>query len=303
MPLNLTHLTTLLALSQQGTMVAVAEELGYTPGAVSQQVAALERSVGTRLITKVGRNVALTDAGTVLARHADTLLRAERSARDAIRDVDEHAAAPATLGVFGSTAGVLLAPVVAEAKRRFPRLDLRSRELDVDDVGTAAQRGIVDAAFGVEYPHHPVPRYDDIETLTLRTEHFGLAVSRHGADPGHAVDLADTASWEWIMPSADTRFGLAVRAACRDAGFEPKVRHEITDTAVSLALVAAGLGATFVTDLMVDLAHRGDIRRIPLTRPVPRRVVFIRSTDAGSRPTVRALTEVVQAVVRDVGVS
>ncbi|HET6736828.1 LysR family transcriptional regulator, partial [Mycobacterium sp.] len=67
MNLSLGQLTTLRELARRGTMVAVAEELGYTPGAVSQQIAALEKSVNARLITRVGRKVVLTDAGAVLA--------------------------------------------------------------------------------------------------------------------------------------------------------------------------------------------------------------------------------------------
>jgi hypothetical protein len=48
-------LRALIQLAQLGTMAAVAEELGYTPGAVSQQFARLEATVGTPLVTRVGR--------------------------------------------------------------------------------------------------------------------------------------------------------------------------------------------------------------------------------------------------------
>ena len=61
-------------------MAAVAEELGYTAGAVSQQLARLEAAVGQPLLSKVGRGVRLTDAGRVLADHAIEVLRAEEAA-------------------------------------------------------------------------------------------------------------------------------------------------------------------------------------------------------------------------------
>ena len=75
MNLNVSQLRTLRALVRCGTMVAVAEELGYTPGAVSQQIAALEKSFKIPLITRVGRRVVLTDAGVVLASVAEVTPR------------------------------------------------------------------------------------------------------------------------------------------------------------------------------------------------------------------------------------
>ena len=83
--LNLTQLATLREFSRRGTMAKAAEALGYTPGAVSQQIAELERSVGIALLVKVGRRAVLTDAGRVLASEADRVLLAEERARQALR--------------------------------------------------------------------------------------------------------------------------------------------------------------------------------------------------------------------------
>jgi DNA-binding transcriptional LysR family regulator len=247
----------------------------------------------------MGRNVVLTDSGTVLAEHAERILAAEQSALDALLAVREEVAAPLLLGTFGSTAATLLPPVVAAAQRRYPHLGLSSRELDVDEVVTAVQHGRVDVAFGLDYPNTPMPRTSDIEMITLRTERFGLAVSSgaYGIRTEFTIDLRQTADWNWIMPPAHTQFGQAVRTACRQEGFEPIVRHEIIDTAVSLALAGKGLGATFVTDMMVELNPSVPIIRVALTQDVTRRIVLIHLAGADVRPTVRAITEIVRDVV------
>jgi DNA-binding transcriptional LysR family regulator len=280
-------------------MIAVAEELGYTAGAVSQQIAALEKTVGAQLVTKVGRNVVLTDSGTVLAEHAAKILDAEQAARDALRAVHDDVAAPLLLGTFGSTAAALLPPVVAAAKRKYPQLGLSSRELDVDEAATAVQRGHVDVAFGLDYPHSPMPRTPDIEMITLRSELFGLAVSpgAYGIRTEGTIDLREAAEWNWILPPAETQFGRAVRTACRQEGFEPVVRHEIVDTAVSLALAGEGLGAAPVTDMMIRLNSSVPIIRVDLTQEIGRRIVLIRLAGSDIRPTVRAVTEIVRGVV------
>jgi DNA-binding transcriptional LysR family regulator len=299
MNLNLAQLTTLRELARRGTMVAVADELGYTPGAVSQQIAALEKSVNTRLITKVGRTVALTDAGIVLAEHADRVLAAERAAMDAVLNVRDHVAAPVLLGTFGSTAAALLPAVVARANEAYPQMRLRSLELDVDDALDSVARGRVDAAFGLDYPSVPLPRVAGVDIITLREEPFGLAVSpgAYGMRTESRIDLRDAAGWNWILPPSGTHYGAAIRTVCRQHGFEPTASHEIIDTAVTLALASKGLGVAPVTDMMIGLNSSVPIIRIALLQKIVRKIVLIRPEGADARPTVRAVTEIVQEVI------
>lgn len=299
MNLSLGQLTTLRELARLGTMVAVADELGYTPGAVSQQIAALEKSVDARLITKVGRKVALTDAGTVLAEHAERVLAAEQAARDAVLNVRGHMAAPVLLGTFGSTAAAVLPAVAARAHDTYPQMRLRSVELDVDDALDAVARGRVDVAFGLDYPSVPLPRLPGIDIITLREEPFGLAVSpgAYGMRTESRIDLRDAADWNWILPPADTHYGAAMRTVCRQHGFEPATAHEIIDTAVTLALASKGLGVAPVTDMMIALNSSVPIIRIALMQRIVRKIVLIRPEGANARPTVRAVTEIVQEVI------
>ncbi|OBC12031.1 LysR family transcriptional regulator [Mycobacterium sp. 852013-50091_SCH5140682] len=301
MVMSLTHLATLRALDRLGTMVSVAQVLGYTPGAVSQQIAALETAVGERLVARAGRNVVLTDAGRVLAVHADRILTAEQDALEALRSVNDELSAPFALGVFGSTAAALLPAVMAAAQRRYPRLELTSRELSVDVVVDAVRRGSVDAAIGLDYPIAPMPRGGDTEIITLRRESFGLAMSRDFGETvdADAVHLQELADWTFIIPPAHTPFGAAVRAACRQSGFEPNVRHEIMDSAVTLALVARGLGAAFVTDTMIALNPAAPLTRVRIVDDFSREIVLVRPVASVARRTVRAVTAIVQDVVDD----
>ena len=299
MNLNVGHLKALQELARLGTMAAVAEELGYTPGAVSQQIAALEKTVGTTLITKMGRNVVLTDAGVVLAEHAGEVLRAERAAIDAVANVDDDVAAPVLLGAFGTTAGILLPEVVSEAETRYPRMRLSSCELDVDDALDAVAHSRVDLAFGIDYPNHPLPRIPGLEIITLREECFGLAVAKgsHGIRTETTIDLRDAADWPWILAPANTYYGLSMRIACRQNGFEPRAAHEIIDTAVTLTLAGRGLGVAPVTDMMLGLAPAAPIVRVHLRQQILRRVVLIRPAGVTTRPTIRAMTDTIRAVL------
>src|ERR1700722_14419119 len=102
MYLDLVKLRSLVELRNQGTMVAAAAALGYTTGAISQQIAALELQVGYPLLVHSGRQVELTDAGVVLAREAVKILEAERTAREAVAALEERRGGQVRVGVFGS---------------------------------------------------------------------------------------------------------------------------------------------------------------------------------------------------------
>src|ERR1700742_2229392 len=91
--LELRRLQLLRELHERGTIAAVADALQYTPSAVSQQLAMLEREAGVPLLQKSGRGVRLTDAALVLVEHADALLE-----RAALAEADLAAAAGTVAG-------------------------------------------------------------------------------------------------------------------------------------------------------------------------------------------------------------
>ena len=107
--------------------------------------------------------------------------------------------------------------------------------------------------------------------------------------------LRDAAGWPWILAPANTYYGLAIRIACRQNGFEPRAAHEIVDTAVTLTLAGRGLGVAPVTDMMLGLSPSAPIVRVHLAQEIIRRVVLIRPAGATTRPTIRALTEIIRA--------
>lgn len=275
-------------------MAAAAQELGYTPGAVSQQLARLETAVGQPLVTRVGRGVRLTDAGRVLAIHAVELLRLEEVALAETRAVSTEVAGPVVVGVFGSTAAALLAPVVLRLAQEHPGVIVMSKEVGVDDTAAAVRRGDVDVAFGIDYSTAPLPRENEVDVVRLCTERFGLAVPASLPAEPH-MWLSAASQWPWILTPAITPFGRAIRDACRAADFEPRVMHEVTDTAAALLLAARGLGVTPVTPLMRQLVTV-KARIVSLHDPVERHVVFLRHRADRARPTVAAVTEAAKAV-------
>lgn len=293
--LSLAHLSTLDAIVRHGTLAAAATELGYTAGALTQQMDALGAAVGAPVLERTGRLVQLTDAGRVVVRLGRDLLAAER------RLLEEAGAAGVVndtlvVGIWGSTAAALIAPVVAGTRRSHPNLRLRSQEIDVDDAGPAVARRAVDVAFGLTYPDAPLRRDAGITLVRLRQERFGIAVPTGSSFPDR-VGLADLAAEPWVLPPPGTEYGRALLTACRRAGFEPDVSHQVIDTAATLTLAAQGLGVAPVTDLMLRLSPAQGVRRLELTEDVSRELVLVLPAGHERRAAVAALVDVVHDVL------
>ena len=301
--LSLTQLATLQAFVRTGTLAAAADHLGYTPGAVSQHVSSLEKTFGARLVERSGRHLVLTDAGRVLAEYADRMLSVEQEARHAVASAEGRVAGPLTVGTWGSTAAGLLAPVVGRMAASFPEVTVRSREVDLDEAAVAVRRGDVDVAFCLDYADAPIPRDDRITVTALHEESFGIAVATGGGRPrSRRVGIETLAELDWVLPGPGSQYGRALRSGFRRRGFEPRVVHEVTDTAASLQLAAAGLGATVMTDLMTRLNPTSELTRLEMADPLTRQIVLITPGRADVRQPIAAfigvVTDVVQALLK-----
>lgn len=101
------RLPTFREVARQGSFAAAAAALCFTPSAVSQQMAALEREVGATLFERNHRGVRLTDAGTRLLEHADALLDRLARAEADLKPGAEHRGDPLRLGSFTCRANVV----------------------------------------------------------------------------------------------------------------------------------------------------------------------------------------------------
>jgi DNA-binding transcriptional LysR family regulator len=274
---TLDQLRTLVAVAEHGTMSGAAVTLGYTTGAVSQQMAALGRAVGRPLFVRDGARLALTDDGTVLVEQARLVLEAEARAAAVVRGPSPASAV--RLGVFGSAAVVGL-PATRARLTGDPAVALQAVEVDVEAMPDAVLRDEIDLALGLDYSDAPLPPRRGLDVARLHREAFLLVLP-----PGAQLDVAT----DWILPPPPTStFGRAVRTACARAGIAPRERHLVTDTAVSIALAEAGLGITLVTPLMLAM-RATSAPTAPLPGPSTRDVVALAKTSALERAGVRAV--------------
>jgi DNA-binding transcriptional LysR family regulator len=297
--LDLRRLRLLRELSERGTIAAVADALQFTPSAVSQQLAILEREAGVPLLERAGRGVRLTDPALLLVEHADALL--ERAAR---AEADLAAAAGAVTGRariagFQSVVLRLALPAIEALARDAPRLRCELVEAEPEQALPALALGDLDLVLGDEWQHAPrrlAPGLDRHE-LIEDPVHLVLPV-RHPVARRHrdAVPLAELASAAWVTGHAGMGWDEMTVRTCREhGGFDPDVRHRTNDANASLALVARGLAVALLPRFALPVRPRGTaLRAIAGTRAARAIFAVTRATDA-ARPSTRAVLDAVRA--------
>ncbi len=301
MEMSLQQLRMLREVANRQTIAAAADSLGYTASAVSQQLSGLEKATGVAVLERVGRNVRLTDAGRELVRHADDLLAGMEAAQVAVERLSCEVKGTLAITVFESVAATMLVPLLDRLAERHPDLHLRTRQLDPDDAIEALASGELDLAFTIDYPHAPAPRRDDVTRYSLLNDILYLVVRDDDPFVGQArVHLADLAPRPFIASPSGMSCGRCVVIACRDAGFEPDLVHEVDDYPTTLHLVGAGRGVSLVPALgLIDLAPH--LRALEVDPPVSRLVQLAYRTASAERPAIAAVREALVEIVGELG--
>jgi DNA-binding transcriptional LysR family regulator len=296
--LELRRLRLLRELSQRGTIAAVADALQFTPSAVSQQLAMLEREAGVPLLERAGRGVRLTDAALVLVEHAGVLLE-----RAALAEADLAAAAGEVAGRgriagFQSVLHNLAMPALATLAREAPRLRCELLEAEPEQALPELALGEIDIVLADEWEHQPRSLSPDLERHELIRELVQVVLpARHPLARRHkeTVPLAELAGEPWVTGHRRMGWEEMTQGACRDlGGFEPDIRHRTNDATMSLALVARGLAVTLLPELPLAGGPPGvAVRQIAEGRV--RRAIFAvtRAADA-ARPSTKALLAAVR---------
>jgi DNA-binding transcriptional LysR family regulator len=292
--LDLHRLRLLRELSYRQTIAAVAQALAYTPSAVSQQLAALEREAGMPLLERTGRQVRLNAAARTLVAHAEALLDELERAEASLAAARTTLSGSLRVGAFPSASQAILPAVLVHIGHLHPGLELTV--IDVDPVRAAEllRAGDLDAALTHDYDCLPVPRNPALASRIVLTEPMYLASAQPPEDPDAPV--ASFADQAWIMGTAGNLCRQATERICHAAGFVPRIRHQIDDFPTVLALVAAGQGAAIVPQLATRQSPSG----VVLTRlPDVRRITLTHRRGAGTHPAVTALRAALDEVLTD----
>ena len=255
--MDLHRLRFLRELAERGTLGAVAAALDYSPSAVSQQLAVLEKEAGARLLERAGRGVRLTEAGRLLAAHARVLLTAAEAARADLAALSDEVRGTVRAGGLQSVARRLLIPAVARMMADHPAVRTEVSELELEQALPGLRLGSVDVIVSDEYDNHPRPRPAGLTFRLLHAEPLMvvLPAAHPLAEQGGPVAVSDLRDEPWVTSDETTGHHAMIVGTCRAlGGYEPDLRHRSSDADVQLELVRVGAAVALLPVLTLPVA-------------------------------------------------
>jgi molybdate transport repressor ModE-like protein len=281
---------TFRCVAHQRSFSAAARELALSQPSVSNQVAALEREVGARLLEREPGGLRLTPAGEILLEHADAI--AERLAIAALQlaEAAHSARAHLRIGAFPTALADYVPGVIAELRRLHPDTKVTVDEGTGDELPARVRSGELHLA--VDFQDAADPRLEPagLERRDLLRERFLIALAPdHRLAQRKTVRLTDLRDDDWTAASPS---GLIV-TACRTAGFEPNLVSITHDQLAIRALIARGLAVTLVPELLSDPFT--DLALRPIAGPSPTRDVYVLLPPGGRHRLVAPAVEALEA--------
>jgi DNA-binding transcriptional LysR family regulator len=268
---ELRHLAALQAVAEEGSFGRAAARLGYTQSAVSQQIATLERLVGERLVDRPGgpRPVTITQAGTVLLRHADGIVARLRAAQADLAALRDGSAGPLHVGTYQSVGARVLPEVMRRFSSAHPHVDVQLAESEDSVLLRQVEAGDLDLTF-IQLPLPDGP-FEGLELL--RDPHMLVVRAGSPLASGPPPSLRELSDLPLISYRTCTS-SHQVEAQLRMRGTLPEVVFRSDDNGTMQGMVAAGVGVALMPALAVDF---GDPRTvaIDMSGKLPPRLIGI----------------------------
>jgi DNA-binding transcriptional LysR family regulator len=293
--LNLRFVETLREVGERGSFSAAADALNFTQPAVSRQVALLEAEAGMPLVLRTRRGVHLTPAGRLVLDHAEAIRGRLLTLQSELAQMAGGERLALALGGFPTAFVGLVPAIVQRLRQKAPDATIALRRCGHEEGTALVRRAELDLALVFAHPDAPAPP-GDVEMIHLADEPMLALLPRtHRLSDSDSVALQDLREEGWIVGAPDRASSIIV-AACREAGFEPRVAHESDDALAIQSLVAAGVGVSLTTQWLRE-GLRSDVVLRPLAPPAPvRRVAAVVAERPG--PGARLLLELAREVAR-----
>lgn len=273
--INPKHLLSLEAISAHGSLTAAGDALGRSHSAISLHIKALEEALGTVVIDRAARPLALTSDGLALVEQA----RRYRRVMEDIRAIGQSTLLVGTLsvGIVPSVMSYIAAPALARLRREHPEMQLEIRTGLSGELARAVETGELDAAILTGPDLSP----EDLDIWPVIEE--PLVVIAPGNTPDACdADLLTQNPFIWF--SRKTWAGQQIERRLLDRGIRVNAAMEIDSLEAIEALVQHGLGVAIVPE-------RGGLDKSLLRKPFcdPQATRHVVLLSRGRSPKVRLI--------------
>jgi DNA-binding transcriptional LysR family regulator len=262
MTFDLRHLRCFVAVADEGHFGRAASRLAMTQPPLSVAIRQLEDTVGVRLIDRSSRGVQITAAGEALLPQARALLAAAAEAVLTARHVGQGARGRLRVGFVGSLLFAGLPQWLAQFQQTHPGIEVALVELNSQEQLDALGRGELEVGFVLA---RRVPAA--LQAVTVHEAPLLACLpTGHEAASSKRLTLARLRDDPFVLFSRQVSpdYHARILDACAEAGFDPKVRHELRNWLSVVAFVSQGMGVAIVPEPLAQSGMAGVVFR-PLT--------------------------------------
>lgn len=285
MNVELRHLRVVVLVAESGSVGRAARSLKVSQPSLTAQLKRIETAFGGQLFERSHTGVTPTPLGRYAVERARAILV----------DVDHLAATVSAMTAVEPSAvrlgGFPTSPVSGIANRLRAHCDIEQVSIEVEwSTAVLMQQldgGRLDFAMLREFPGFDLRLAPGVQRRTIveREPAYVAMASDHrlatSTAPGEEVKLADLADEEWISePPDDSGFHVLFRAACEEAGFQPKIEHHSVDTSVQLGFVTSGQGVALIAPTSYRMLTPALTTRPLATEPIHRKLLLAWSGDS-----------------------
>ncbi|WP_336697728.1 LysR family transcriptional regulator [Curtobacterium sp. USHLN213] len=269
--IEIKHLRLLRAVAAEGTLSAAARVLGYSQPAVTQQLQALERSIGTPVLLRGGSGIRLTPVGELLLNHGRSVLDTIDLATVEIEAMRSMASGTVRIAAFPSAVATIVPEAMRRLRDRHPGMSFLITEATPVEALDLLATGGCDVAVVFQYSSEPRIESDGLVRQPLLNENVHLAFGPDDPRSDRSVRrLEDFRDATWIAGCPKCSGNII--ATCHAAGFEPAIGFETDDYVAVQSLALNGFGVSLIPDLILSIIRLPGLR-LARTEPAQTRLV------------------------------
>lgn len=272
--IDMQRLRVLREVARHGSFSRAASAMLLTPSAVSQQIAALERSLGTAVVQRGARGTVLTEPGRMLVETADVIIAELLNTQVQIGRLTTGRTEQLTVASFASAGQKLLPDAMTRFAVEHPAVEWTILEYEPEDALALVREGGADLALTYHFDGRPPVGAEDRSGLRwtpLRDDPMSIVLpAGHRLAGRSSLALAELADERWVEGCLKVGDQLSKYAAL--AGFEPKVSCRTTDYAFAQSLIATGVGVGMVPQVAQVPPH-DKLAVVALEPPHPTRYI------------------------------
>jgi DNA-binding transcriptional LysR family regulator len=257
------HLWLFLAVAEEEHFGRAAKRLGMSQPPLTDQIQILEQALKVKLFERSRRGTKLTSVGAAILpavkKFAEQLERLEL----AVREAATGQRSMLTVGAITSAMVEVLPPLIEKMKATHPDVTISMREIDSVEAVPLLQSGDIDLAFA----RLEGELGTGLKSIPLREDRLAVALPReHPLASKSRIRLASLAEEDFVMfyRRVSPSYFDSLVTACRNAGFSPRIVHEVGSVASQLAFVGCGQGVALIPSAMKKMAAETAVVR-PLT--------------------------------------